>query len=260
MGSYLRGVWQCRYFWLSMVARDLKGKYARARLGLAWSLLHPLAMAAILCGAFHGIFHHPVVDFLPYVLAGLAVWNFVLGTTVGGCHCFLSARTYINQFPAPLAIYSLRTALGFGIHLLLGLVVVLLIAGWLRGFANPWALLSLIPSLAVLLILGWSLATLSGLAYIHFRDTQYLFELGFQGLFYLTPIIYDPKDMHSPRMALLMEYHPLVPCLRLLREPILDGHVPSPMTFTAAGVTMLAAAVAAVWTLRQLERGLVYRF
>jgi lipopolysaccharide transport system permease protein len=259
MGSYLGRVWNCRYFWLSMVLLDLRGRYARARLGLGWSLLQPLAMAAILCAAFHSIFHHPVADFLPYVLAGMAVWNFIMGTASQGCRCFLSARTYINQFPAPVAIYPLRNALGFGFHLLLGLAVVLVVTGLLRGFSNPLALVSLVPTLALLMVLGWSLSVLSGLAYVHFRDTQYLLELGFQGLFYLTPIIYHVEDLHSHTMTLVMRYHPLVPCMSLVREPILQGQVPSLATFAGAGVTTLAAALAAALTLRLLERGLIYR-
>jgi lipopolysaccharide transport system permease protein len=259
MSTYVSAVWRCRYFWLSMVQLDLRGRYARARLGLGWSVLQPLAMSAILCAAFHGIFKVEVAEFMPYVLAGMAVWNFILGTTSSGCKCFLQARTYIYQHPAPMAIYPLRTVLGFGFHLLLALGVVLLVTGWLRGFSNPAALLSLIPGLGVLVVLGWSLATLAGLSFVYFRDTQYLLELGFQGLFYLTPIMYDPEKLDSPTLAHVMRYHPLVPCLRLLREPLLNGRVPSPATFAAASLTALVAAVVAVWMLRRLENALIYR-
>jgi ABC-type polysaccharide/polyol phosphate export permease len=260
MSSYLGAVWRCRYFWLSLVKMDLRGRYAHARLGMGWSVLQPLAMSLILCAVFRGIFHVPsVAEFLPYLLAGMAVWNFLLGTTSQSCKCFLQARTYINQYPAPLAIYPLRTALCSGFYLLLAVAVALLATGCLRGFGNPWALFSLFPALALLLVLGWSLSTLSGLAYVHFRDTQYLLELGFQALFYLTPIIYKVEALQSPRATLVMRYHPLVPCLRLLREPILDGRVPSAGTFAAAGLLTLAAALAAVWALRRLERNLIYR-
>jgi lipopolysaccharide transport system permease protein len=259
MSSYAGAVWQCRYFWLSMVRQDLRGRYSRARLGLGWSLLQPLLMSIILCLVFHGIFKTDVAEYLPYLLSGMAVWNFILGTTSLGCRCFLQARTYINQYPAPLAIYSLRTALGSGFHLLLALVVVLLATACVRGFAVVWPLLSLVPAVALLLLLGWSLATLAGLAYVHFRDTQYLLEISFQGLFYLTPILYRVEYLHSARMLLVMRYHPLVPILHLFRDPIVDGHVSTPETFAAAGVITLATAAAALLVLRRLERGLIYR-
>jgi ABC-type polysaccharide/polyol phosphate export permease len=259
MSSYVGAIWHCRYFWLSMVQLDLRGRYARARLGLGWSVLQPLAMSAILCAAFHGIFQVEVAEFMPYILAGMAVWNFILGTASLGCKCFHQARSYISQHPAPMAIYPLRTVLGSGFHLLLALGVVLLVTGWLRGFSNPAALVSLVPGLVVLLVLGWALATLSGLSFVYFRDTQYLLELGFQGLFYLTPIMYDPDKMNSETLAQVMKYHPLVPCLRLLREPILYGHVPSAGTFAAAGLATLVAALAAFWLLRRFEDDIVYR-
>ena len=58
------------------------------------------------------------------------------------------------------------------------------------GFLGPLALLSLIPTFAMLLIFGWSLAILFGLANVRFRDLKHISEVGFQGLFYLTPIMY----------------------------------------------------------------------
>ncbi len=149
--------------------------------------------------------------------------------------------------------------LGAGVHLLLSLGVALAATCVLRGLGNPWALASLFPSLALFLVLGWSLSALSGLAFVHFRDTQYLFELGFQALFYLTPILYSPDNLGNGRLATIMRYHPLVPCLRLVREPLVDGRVPGLTTFAGAGITTLLAAAAAVWALRRLERGLVYR-
>jgi ABC-type polysaccharide/polyol phosphate export permease len=260
MWSYLGGIWQCRYFWLSMVGLGLRGRYARARLGLGWSLVQPLAMAGILCAAFHGIFKVPIADFLPYLLVGLALWNFVLNSTMQGCRCFLAARTYINQYPAPLAIWPLRTVLEAGFYLILGLAISILVTWLLTGRFDPLALISLFPGVVLLLIFGWSLATLAGLAYVHFRDTQYLLELSFQALFYLTPIMYRLSDVGaSARMMLILRYHPIVHFLHLLRDPIIDGHIPSPGMYARAVIVALSAAAIAIWTLRRVERGLIYR-
>src|SRR5207253_2872577 len=115
--------------------------------------LHPVTKAAILCVVFHRIFHTEIGYYGPYLVAGLAFWNFLLGTTMEGCRCFLQARTYIHQYPAPYAIYPLRTALGFGFHLLPAMGVVILLSAWKLGLAAPWALLGLLPGLALILVL-----------------------------------------------------------------------------------------------------------
>ena len=258
MWDYLGAVWRCRYFWLSLVKIDLRTRYRGSALGLGWSLLQPLAMATILCVVFVRIFHKDLSHYGPYVLTGLAFWNFLLGTTTQGCRCFLAARSYIHQYPAPFAIFPLRTVLGFGFHLLPALAIVLVLAGLLLGLRAPWALLGLVPALVLVLVLGWSLTVLAGLAHVHFRDTQYLLELGFQVLFYLTPIIYPPEVMEGPHFRYVALLNPLVPFLKLLREPVIDGRLPAGGTFLSASLIVLTAAGVAVLALNRLERRLIY--
>src|SRR5437868_14528808 len=85
-------------------------------------------MTAILTAVFCKLFDHSPTTFAPFVLAGLATWNYVLTVVQHGCHCFFIGESYIRQYPAPLAIYPLRTALGGTVHFLLALSVVILLA------------------------------------------------------------------------------------------------------------------------------------
>ena len=57
MTDYVRDVWRLRYFWMSLVRNDLRSRYRRSLLGIGWSLLHPIAMAAVLCTVFSQVFH-----------------------------------------------------------------------------------------------------------------------------------------------------------------------------------------------------------
>src|SRR5438094_2308096 len=172
MVSYLASIWRCRYFWLSLVRMDLRTRYRRSVLGLGWSLLHPIAMTAILCLVFAGLFRADIHQYVPSVLAGLACWNYILFVTLQGCQCFYQGEMYIRQFPAPMAIFPLRTALGGTIHFLIALAVVTGVAWIFQGAVNPLALLSLIPVVLLLFIFVWSLAVLAGIANLFFNDTQ----------------------------------------------------------------------------------------
>jgi lipopolysaccharide transport system permease protein len=259
MGGYLSAMWRCRYFWLSLVKIDLRARHHGSTLGMGWSVLQPLAMSVIICAAFHNIFHSPIQHFGPYLMIGLALWNFVINATLQGCQCFRSAEAYIRQYPAPLAIYPLRTTLSLAFQFLVAFGVAILLATVLNGAPGALALLSLVPSLALILVLGWSLAVLGGLANVHFPDTSHLAEVCFQGLFYLTPIIFPREHLlHDRQLALLLNYNPLVFFMRLLREPILDGHVPSLDTYLGAGLTVLLLASLATYLLRRLEPHLIY--
>src|SRR5262249_11151479 len=136
MVGYARAVWRCRYFWLSLVKMDLRTRYRRSVLGMGWSLLHPIAMTAILCAVFHSILMpgKKLSECAAFLLAGLACWTYIVTVTVQGCQCLFQGESYIRQYPAPIAIYPLRTALGGTVHFLLALAVVVLLAWWIHGF------------------------------------------------------------------------------------------------------------------------------
>src|SRR5262249_9408817 len=156
------------------------------------------------------------------------------GVTIQGCQCFFQGEAYIRQHPAPLAVYPLRTALGGTIHFLIALVVVLGLTWYFRGFANLPSLWRLVPAVTLLFVLGWSLAVLAGFANVLFQDTQHLSEIGFQILFYATPIMYLPSLLKSLTIGWLLEYNPVVPLLQLIREPILYGRIPAIETYATA--------------------------
>jgi ABC-type polysaccharide/polyol phosphate export permease len=94
---------------------------------------------------------------------------------------------------------------------------------------------------------------------VRFRDTRHLAEIGLQGLFYLTPVMYRIdafKNQH--RLTRLLQCNPLASFLDLLRDPILLGRVPSLSTYATAAavvVVLMAAAIAALWV---EERKLIF--
>ncbi len=256
MGEYLLSIWRARHFWLSLVAMDLQTRYRRSVLGIGWSLLQPIVLTVILYSVFHPMFQ--VENYALKVLAGLVCWNFITSVTLQGSHCFLVAEGYIRQHPSPLAIYPLRAALGGMVHFLLALLVVLGATWLLCGFHNPLALLSLIPAVFLVFLLGWGVAVLAGVFNVLFRDTEHLLQVAFQLLFYATPIIYPPDLLQTHRLGWLTYLNPFTAFIHLIREPILDGQCPAFATFAAAGCTVMLLLGASALVLQRLQRRLIF--
>jgi lipopolysaccharide transport system permease protein len=297
MIAYLRAIWRCRYFWFNLVRMDLRTRYRRSVLGMGWSLLHPIAMTAIFCVVFQTLMmpEEGVAKYAPYLLAGLATWNFIMSSTMQGCHCFFQGESYIRQYPAPMAIYPLRTALGASIHFLIALTVVVLMVCLIRVFIAPparpdpaqaqvssasrgergtgaaapqpqcsWpryvvSLAWLGPAVLMLLLFTWSMAVLAGVANVYFQDTQHLCEVGFQILLYMTPIFYTKDLLEKKGIGWLAEYNPIAAFLDLVRNPVLEGRPPSATTLTVACSTLLVAMVGAVLTLSRCQRRLIFQ-
>jgi ABC-type polysaccharide/polyol phosphate export permease len=259
MVGYLRAMWRCRYFWLSLVKIDLRTRYRRSAIGLGWSLLRPILMTTVLCVVFRTFWNLPVEKFAPMLLAGLVLWDYISIATKSGCHCFFQGEPYIRQHPAPIAIYPLRTALGETVHFLLALSVVFGLAWFLNGFSNLPALVSLLPVLVLLFLFAWSLALIAGFANVYFQDTQHLTDVGFQILFYATPIIWRLEDFHErPRLTALLRCNPLIPFFDLVREPIVHGTIPGPMVFAQATLTVLVVGLLAMLVCNRAQRQLIF--
>lgn len=267
MNAYMGAIWDCRFFWLSLVKMDLRSRYRGSVLGLGWSLLHPIAMTAILCLVFKVVFGVELRYYAPYVFVGMTFWGYFSAVLVLGCGCFFLGESYIRQYPAPMAIYPLRTALGSGFHFLIGLVLALvlaLVAGPPPGpgvsrLSQLQALPSLLPSFVLLFLMGWSVAILFGLLTVRFRDTRHLAEIALQGLFYMLPVMIPKESIEGRgRLALVFRCNPLSPFLELLRDPICYGHAPSVTTYVFAASVVLVLFTAALFALRIEERRLIF--
>ena len=255
---YLTGIWKYRYFWMSLVRMDLRTRYRRSLLGLGWSLLQPLAMTGILCLVFAQIVKADVQDYIPHLLSGLVGWNFIVFCATQGCQCFFQGEAYIRQCPLPLAIYPLRTSIGALFHMTMGLIVLVVVCAVLRGVPGTAAIFSLVPTILLLFAFGWSLAVLFGAANVYFQDTQHLTEVGFQILFYLTPIIYRLEDLSRHRLAWLLQYNPVVAFLTLFRQPLLHGVPPTAGQYLHAVLIAAALAGLAAGLLGKLQKRLIF--
>src|SRR5262249_58423059 len=106
---------------------------------------------------------------------------------VGGCGACGGAAAYFRQQAMPLAVFPLRTVLTIGFHFLIALALALVFAWAVHGPGHPLALLSLMPTLTLLFLFGWSLGLLMGFCHVYFPDTQHLAEAVLQALIFLTP-------------------------------------------------------------------------
>ena len=256
--DYLAEIWRLRYFWMSLVRVDLRSKYRRSILGIGWSLMHPIFMTIVFCSVFATLFGLDIRTYAPFLLVGLAFWNYVSGVAHQGCQCFIVGEPYIRQQSAPIAIYPLRTTLACGFHFLIALVVAILLSFVLGGVHHLPALVYLVPALVLIFLFGWCLALLCGVLNVLFQDTQHVIEILLQVLFYLTPIMYPAEMLAKRRIGWVAACNPLAGLVEMLRKPILEGAAPS-----AASVAMVLGLVTigllvCAWTVSRMQRRLVF--
>jgi lipopolysaccharide transport system permease protein len=262
MLGQLSTIWKFRHFWLSLVVMDLRTRYRRSIFGVGWSLMNPLMMTVVFCIVFSAWFPRP--DWRvhgPYFLAGLTIFDFVRSAALNGCQTFFRNESYIRQCPLPLAIYTLRTALGSLVHFLIAMgVVAAAVFVLLPDHIIPVLRLSwtLAPSIVLLFFFAWTVSILASFMTVYFQDTQQLLEVLFQVFFFLTPIMYPAAIIQQRGLDILLRLNPIYTFMDLIQQPILSGNMPPLWAFEKAVIVVVFFGACALAAIRCLEKKLIF--
>jgi ABC-type polysaccharide/polyol phosphate export permease len=256
--QYCREIWKRRYFWWTLARLDLAQRYHGSVLGVLWSLLHPLGMTAILCIVFVGVFKADVRTYIPFLLCGLAPWTFISGAFVEGCNSIRQAEKFMRVYPAPIAIYALRTLCSISFHFFIVLIIALVCSWLLMGFANLAVLPLLLPGLVLVLLFGFSIVLTFGILDAFFPDSKHMIQLALQMLFYTLPIIYPLSALRNETFRAILNYNPFGAFIVLLRAPIAEAQAPSPMVWALAAVTTVGSVLFACLLVRVAERRIIF--
>src|SRR5450759_2318724 len=71
-----KALWAYRHLVAELVGRDIKVRYKRSVLGVAWSMLSPLLSMVALTIAFSALLKQQIANYPAYFLAGSVFWNF----------------------------------------------------------------------------------------------------------------------------------------------------------------------------------------
>jgi lipopolysaccharide transport system permease protein len=256
--GYWIKIWNTRHFLMAMVQFDLRNRYRRSVLGVGWALMNPILMTAVLCVVFHKLFHQSLREHAPFVLAGIGIWNFLTTSILEGCLCIYMGEKFIRSYPLPMAVYPLRTALGTAFHFLIILCLTFSVTLVLKGYANPLALLAVVPGLVLFFVFSWSLAVLFGFANVYLPDTHQITQVLLQVLFYLTPVFYPPDLIRNELFQTVIRYNPLGAFVNIIRDPLVYSRLPSIENMLYAGLFAVLTTCWAVHTLATQEKKVIF--
>lgn len=241
MLTAIREIVQYRSLLRDLVARDLKVRYKRSVLGIAWTMLNPLLTMAVFTMVFSQFLRVPVKNFTVYFLSGFLLWNFVAQTTSWSTGCLLGYASLIKKIYVPRSIFVLATVLAGFVNLLLSLIPLALI---MLVVGHPFHLvLSFIPIpmlLGMMFALGLSLllAPLS----LMFADIVPIYQVVLTLWLYLTPVMY-PVEMVPDAYRGIVDANPMSYFVEAFRAPIYGGALPAADVLVGAAAFAVGAMV-----------------
>jgi ABC-type polysaccharide/polyol phosphate export permease len=242
---------------LSVLLRnEFRARYRSQALGILWSLLNPLVQTAILSVIFSHVsaFKSAIPFFAVYLLIGVVVWQWFATAINAATQSFINNADIVKRTVFSRQIVPMATAMSYGINFAMeALLVLALVVVWPHAFKLSPALLLVPVILAILaaLIAGVVLAT--SVLNVIYRDVAFLVSTALTLLYWLCPIIY-PLSFVPPAYLPFYEMNPIAAILIALRDCLMDGRMPSLLTWVGmVGPTGLMLVIG--WlTFRHYER------
>jgi lipopolysaccharide transport system permease protein len=215
-----------------LTKRQLAKRYRGSVLGIAWSILHPLALLAAYTFVFHFVLDAkweqlPVdradggaAEFAIPLFTGLILFWWTSDCLQAAPLLVLNHANYVKKTVFPLPSLPLPTLLVATLHALISSGVLIVFLLWQDGlsssfWAYPLVLLSLMP---YLLGAMWLLASLG----VYLRDLNHLVGLSIMMLMFLTPIFY-PISLVPEAFQQILHLNPLTFAVEQARAALLWG-------------------------------------
>jgi ABC-type polysaccharide/polyol phosphate transport system ATPase subunit/ABC-type polysaccharide/polyol phosphate export permease len=226
----------------TLARADLQQHYEDSVLGYLWSILRPLSLFAVLYLVFgkaadlgRGVSDYPV-----YLLCAIVMWTFFTETTSGGVMSLVANSALLRRMRFPRLVIPASVMAKGALNLLLNFVAVA-IAVALAQVEPRWTWLELPLLMLALGLLASGFAMILSALYVRLRDTQQLWTVAQQLLFFGSPIIYV-ASRYPESVQDIFNLSPLTAIFTQMRHALLDPSAPTAVE-TAGGPLMMLVPV-----------------
>lgn len=240
-------LWRNRQLVMSLVQREVVGRYRGSVMGMLWSFFNPVLMLLVYTFVFGVVFKArwgedggSNTEFALVLFAGLIVFNLVAECISRAPGLILANINYVKKVVFPLEVLP-WVVLGSALfHALISLGVWLLAYLVMVGVPPISALLLpgvLLPLVLFTIGVSWGLASLG----VYLRDVSQVIGSVVTVLMFLSPIFY-PVQALPENYRQLLYMNPLTAVIEQTRDVLYWGRIPE-LTPLLVG-TAIAALVA----------------
>jgi homopolymeric O-antigen transport system permease protein len=243
----LAELWASREITLVLALRNVKTRYKQTVIGVAWTLVQPLAAVAIFSLLFGRLAHVPSED-LPYpvfVYPGLALWFYFSTAATLASESLVQYRDLVTKVYFPRLHAPLSSVLPGLIDLGISLIAVAVFMV-IYGVAPTAALLLLPLWILGLVVFTFAVGTWLCALNIQYRDVRNVLAFVLQLWFFVTPIVYATSLLEG-RWTFLLALNPVAGLVTGLRWSLVGAPAPGLWAIGSAAVGLFVLLTGAVY-------------
>ena len=220
-----RALWKYRGLVHELVVRDIKVRYKRSVLGIAWTMLAPLLNMVALTLVFSTILKQQIANYPVFFMTGAIFWAFFSQTTSTAASQTQDSNEFAKRIYIPRSVF-VASAIGVGLVNPALSIVPLLIILMVTHFPiyTTWFFLPVAVAIETLFAAGVGLWLFTFAS--RFSDVREMYVVIVQTWFFLTPIVYHPAIV-PPKFRFALWLNPVYYLVQTFRKPVYDGVLPS---------------------------------
>jgi len=252
--SLYKELYDYREMIVSLVHRDLKGRYEGSVLGFAWTFINPLLQLIVYTMVFSVIMRNGIEDYYLFLFVALIPWIFFSTCVGGGCNSILGQGDMVKKIYFPREVLPIAYVTSQFVNMLLSFIVVFIVLIFSGKGINLLAVAYLPIVMVVEYILALGMTLLFSSLTVYFRDMANILGIITMAWQFLTPVMYS-IDMVPKKVMWVFYLNPMSSVINAYRQILYYKEVPHIQTlFTATVMGIILLAVGEI-VFTRLQKG-----
>lgn len=204
---------------ISLVRRDLVGKYKKSILGFLWTFVDPLLQLLVYTVVFTLILPMNIENYYIHLFVALIPWGFFSSCLTGGCTSIINQQDMVKKIYFPREVLPVAYVSSQFVNMLYSFVVVFIVLFISGVGVKPLAVIWLPVVMVVQYVFCLGVTLISSAITVYLRDVQQILSVLSLALMYASPVIYSidmvPENlktiyMLNPMSAIIVAYRDIL--------------------------------------------------
>ena len=225
MVKTVKELWAYRQMIVSLVRKDLRGRYKGSVLGFLWTFLNPLLQLAVYTMLFSVILRSGIEKYYLFLFVGLVPWNFFGAALTGGSMAINAQSDMVKKIYFPREVLPVAYVTSCFVNMLLCFVIIIPVVLF-SGVQLSWTALIYLPMVMILeYLMAAGVAFLTSAITVYFRDLEHILGIISMAWMYLTPVMYT-ADMVPAEYLGIYQLNPMLPIIQVYQSVLYYGTKP----------------------------------
>lgn len=249
----LKEIYAYREMIVSLVKKDLRGRYKGSVLGFLWTFINPLLQLAVYTLVFSIILRSDIDKYYLFLFVALIPWIFFSSSLTSGSSCILAQKDMVKKIYFPRQVLPIAHVTTCFVNMLLSFIVIFVVVAFSGIGLNIRAIfyLPIIMIVQYILALGFTFLTSSLTVYL--RDLEYILGIVTMAWQFLTPIMYSIDIVPQKVMPIFLA-NPMTPIIVAYRDILYYKKIPQMNTLLHAFLLGIGVLIIGNIVFNKLQR------